>query len=124
MFLDNELKASNDLNSRNLGGQQPRTSIGDDEDNDTSYEVNMEKIMARFSNFNTMSSASSNDGNDDDQPEDDDDIVKQGEEGAEDGRDEDDEGPSQNKSPAKEPTAPIEPLIVESEPLKEEFLDN
>ena len=71
-FLNNELKASNELNSKNLGGQHPRPAVEED-DNDTNYEVNMEKIMARFSNFNSMSSASSVNNEDDD---DDDDVEK------------------------------------------------
>lgn len=45
---------------------------------DNSYEVNMEKIMARFSNFNTyVSNNSSNDDNDDEEDgKKDDDIAE------------------------------------------------
>lgn len=50
-FVDNELKKSNDTNNKSLGGQQPRHSM-DDDDNENHYEVNMEKIMQRFSNYN------------------------------------------------------------------------
>lgn len=67
MFVEGELKRSNDTNNKNLGGQQPRQSI-DDEDNEKDYEMNMEKIMAKFSNFNTVLSQHSN--QDDDEEED------------------------------------------------------
>ena len=60
-FSEGELKKSNEINNRSLGGQQPRHSIGggDDDDNDNHYEVNMEKIMQRFSNFNSLVSSNS-----------------------------------------------------------------
>lgn len=59
-YVEEELKKINDTNNRNLGGQQPRQNNMDDDDNDQNYEVNMEKIMARFSNFNSMQSSNSN----------------------------------------------------------------
>ena len=74
--MEGELKKSNDTNNKNLGGQQPRNSM-DEDDNDKDYEVNMEKIMAKFTNFNaSMSnrSSSSND-NDDDEEEDDETTI-------------------------------------------------
>lgn len=37
--------------------------MDDDEDN-SSYETNMEKIMARFANFNNLSSSDNNDDDD------------------------------------------------------------
>jgi len=74
-FVEGELKQSNTLNTRSLGGQQPR-NINDDADEDNAYEVNMEKIMARFSNFNSAMSQKSDDNDDDD----DDDDTKQEEE--------------------------------------------
>jgi hypothetical protein len=71
-FIETELKRSNDANSKNLGGQQPRTSM-DEDDNEKDYEMNMEKIMAKFSNFNTnmsnRSSTSNNNDNDDEEDE-------------------------------------------------------
>lgn len=69
-FIEGELKRSNDTNNRSLGGQQPRSSMGDDEDNDKDYEMNMDKIMAKFSNFNVLSQKSSNDDDDEDNLED------------------------------------------------------
>ena len=69
-FVEGELKRTNELNNRSLGGQQPRHSIDDTEDADNHYEVNMEKIMARFTNFNQLIT-SSNSNADDDEEEDD-----------------------------------------------------
>ena len=67
-FVEGELKQSNILNTRSLGGQQPRSSQ-DDEDESNQYEVNMEKIMARFSNFNSVLSQSSSADNEDEEEE-------------------------------------------------------
>lgn len=74
-FVEGELKRTNDTNNKNLGGQQPRSSI-DEEDGDKEYEMNMEKIMAKFSNFNNSMSNSLNntDNDDDDDVENDDDT--------------------------------------------------
>jgi len=65
-FVEGELKRSNETNNKNLGGQQPRSSMDEDDDS-KDYEMNMEKIMAKFSNFNTGMSNKSN--NDDDEEE-------------------------------------------------------
>ena len=59
-FVDGELKRSNEANTRSLGGQQPRTSMGDEDDSEKDYEMNMEKIMAKFSNFNAVLSQKEN----------------------------------------------------------------
>ena len=67
-FVEEELKKSNDTNNKSLGGQQPRHSM-DEEDNDNHYEVNMEKIMQRFSNYNTLSMSSSNQDDDEEDEE-------------------------------------------------------
>lgn len=66
-FVYGELKRSNDNNNRSLGGHNNRPSM-DDEDNDKDYEMNMEKIMQKFSNFNT---SLNNNSNDDDEEEED-----------------------------------------------------
>lgn len=97
-FTDLELKRSNDLNSKSLGGQQPRNSIGDDDENDNHYEVNMEKIMARFTNFNQLIT-SSNDNQEEEQDED----KKTDDEGDEDhsSSGEDKQLTPEKKSPAK-----------------------
>lgn len=67
-FVEGELKKSNEVNNKHLGGQQPRHGIKEEDDSDTHYEVSMEKIMQRFSNFNSIISSNSQD---DDEDEDD-----------------------------------------------------
>ena len=52
-FSDGELKASNDKNTRSLGGQQPRSLPGDDDEMEGS--MSMDSILSRFSNFNSES---------------------------------------------------------------------
>mgnify|MGYP006879641545 CR=1 FL=1 len=58
-FVEGELRKSTELNTRSLGGQQPRHSMSDDDDDNNMYEMNMEKIMQRFSNFNSLVSSKS-----------------------------------------------------------------
>jgi hypothetical protein len=71
-FVEGELRSSLDRNALNLGGQQPRGSVGDDDDADNHYEVNMEQIMKKFTNFNSQaSSASSNQDEDEAEAEED-----------------------------------------------------
>lgn len=43
--------------------------MGDDEDNDKDYEMNMDKIMAKFSNFNVLSQKSNDDDDEENQEE-------------------------------------------------------
>jgi hypothetical protein len=52
--VEGELKRSNETNNKALGDQKVRNSM-DDEGDDKDYEMNMEKIMAKFSNFNALS---------------------------------------------------------------------
>ena len=59
-FVEGELKKSNYTNTKSLGGQQSRGQFDDEEDN-SSYETNMEKIMARFANFSQLSSDNTDD---------------------------------------------------------------
>lgn len=68
-FVDGELDASNKLNKRTLGGS---TRPVEDETNDdeNGYDVQMDKIMARFNNFNRILSQSSKEDDDDDEEED------------------------------------------------------
>lgn len=70
-FSDGELKASNDKNTKSLGGQQPRSLPGDDDEMEGS--MSMDSILSRFSNFNSESQKRnpSNDFDDDDENEDD-----------------------------------------------------
>lgn len=65
-FIAGELKQSNETNAKNLGGK-PRMFM---EEEETNFEVNMEKIMSRFNTFNSIVSQSSNDDDDDDKGED------------------------------------------------------
>lgn len=67
-FEEGELARSVEVNQRSLGGQQPKQA-NDDDDDSNSYEMNMEKIMQRFSNFNTLVSQHSNTDDDDDEEE-------------------------------------------------------
>lgn len=72
-FVDDEFKKSNENNNKTLGGCSTKQS--DDQDDDTGgYDVQMEKIMQRFTNFNQILSQTS--GNDDDDEEDEDDPDK------------------------------------------------
>lgn len=64
LFIEGELKRSNDNNMRSLGGQQPRPSGSDDDDMDSS--TSMDSILSRFSNFNTAMSQKANSQQDDD----------------------------------------------------------
>lgn len=68
-FIENELRRSNETNSKSLGGPQPRSSM-DEEDNEKDYEMNMEKIMQKFSNFNSVLNQKDSN-NDEDEDEDD-----------------------------------------------------
>lgn len=68
-FVDGELKSSNDNNAKNLGGSTTKNDK-DSENEDNNYDVQMEKIMARFTNFNQILSAGNNDNNDEDSDED------------------------------------------------------
>lgn len=88
MFVDGELTRSNETNNKSLGGQQPRSSMGDDDDQDRDYEMSMEKIMAKFSNFNqSLSSRESNNDDYDDDDQDDEDKEKKDDEEDEDDKD-------------------------------------
>jgi hypothetical protein len=68
-FVDGELKSSNDNNAKNLGGSTTKNDK-DSENEDNNYDVQMEKIMARFTNFNQILSAGNTDNNDEDSDED------------------------------------------------------
>lgn len=120
-FVEGELKDSNTLNNKSLGGQQPR-SIGEEEDADNHYEVNMEKIMARFTNFNQLITSSNSNTDDDDDDED----KKEEELEREDKEEEN--APEQSTSPEK-PAAAKAPMKIqevdfkEQEPLDKEFID-
>lgn len=78
-FVEGELKKSNEINNKNLGGQQPRNL--DDDNDEKDYEMNMEKIMAKFSNFNSgMSNRSQSNDEDEEEEEDNTEINRKEEE--------------------------------------------
>lgn len=72
-FVDGELDASNKKNKRTLGGSTRPSAEEDTNDDENGYDVQMDKIMARFNNFNRILSQSSN--NDDDDEEEDEDNT-------------------------------------------------
>ena len=51
-WVDGELKKSNENYKRALGGSVGSRLSEEDEKDDNNYDVQMEKIMARFTNFN------------------------------------------------------------------------
>ena len=61
-YVDGELKKSNENNNKTLGGSTT-TPKEEDEDEKDSYDVQMEKIMARFTNFNQILSQSNSEDN-------------------------------------------------------------
>ena len=69
-FTDGELKKSNDANTKSLGGQQPRPSLGDDDDMEGS--MSMDSILSRFTNFSNERSKRETSQDDDDDDDDDD----------------------------------------------------
>lgn len=96
-FVSGELEKSNKKNKRTLGGTT-RAPEDDPNDDETGYDVQMDKIMARFNNFDQIiTHGSSNDDDDEDSDEDDptqDDDDKKGG----DGFDEDDDNASDEKT--------------------------
>ncbi len=70
-LVSGELLKSNTTNNRSLGGQQPRSNAADDDDDSNSYEVNMERIMAKFTNFNSSQSQDASQDDDDEEEEED-----------------------------------------------------
>lgn len=59
-FVDDELKKSNENNNKTLGGCT-RNNMSEDnaDEGEGSYDVQMEKIMQRFTNFNQILSENS-----------------------------------------------------------------
>jgi hypothetical protein len=106
IFVEGELRRSNDTNNKNLGGQQPRGSIDGDDDDTNSYEMNMEKIMAKFTSFSSsMSDKSKNDKDDEEEDEDTEINRKEDDEEpneVEDKKTEDKEDETRHESPTKQ----------------------
>jgi len=77
-FVDNELAKSNENNNKTLGGCTRNPNNDDnDEGGEGSYDVQMEKIMQRFTNFNQiLSETAGQDDDDDDEDEDTQEYIK------------------------------------------------
>ena len=90
-FVNGELEKSNKKNKRTLGGTT-RAPEDDPNDDETGYDVQMDKIMARFNNFDQIiTHGSSNDDEDEDSDEEDPTQDEDDKKGSGDGFDEDDE---------------------------------
>ena len=119
-FVDGELKSSNENNNKTLGGCTTKPYCDDNDEDTKEYDVQMEKIMARFTNFNQM--LSQNSGNDDD--DDDDDEANDYEKNE--NFDEDDE---EKKVDARDfdsdQGVKVEPVnLVVTEDLQQDYTDN
>ena len=91
-----------------------------DEDDTNHYEVNMEKIMARFTNFNQLIT-STNSNNDDDEEEEED----KKEENERDGEEEETKDHDDSEKPtAHSPVKVLPTEYKEEEPLNTEFLSS
>lgn len=119
--MASEYERMNELNTRRLGGQEPKTAGGNNEEEETNFEP-MEQIMARFSNFSSRSSLS---GNDEDGEEDEFDSNGQVE-----GADPESNGADGNTEAGDTATREsaekfiVEVTILEPEPVEVEFLTN
>mmetsp|Transcript_5538 Transcript_5538/g.9452 ORF Transcript_5538/g.9452 Transcript_5538/m.9452 type:complete len:302 (-) Transcript_5538:412-1317(-) len=127
-FTEGELAKSNEKDNKTLGGSTRQTNDDDDDREDNSYEVQMEKIMARFTNFNQI--ICQNQPNDDDDDEDDDETQEDKDETFDEddsdkaGGDADDKKSSHSTYEADVGVKLQKVEIKEEEPLSEEFIDN
>ena len=127
-FVDDELKKSNENNNKVLGGQSTAKIDDDDEKESGDYDVQMEKIMARFTNFNQILSQGGQADDDDDDDCDEDEAHNVGE--TDDGHDEDDEVKIKDNSAPhtlerEDTLMKVQKVeIKEPEPLEPEFVDN
>lgn len=71
-FVTGELEQSNSTNAKSLGGR-PRSNEKEEEE-DTTFDVSMEKIMTRFNTFNSLMSTSSHNDEDEEEETHEDDI--------------------------------------------------
>lgn len=106
-YSEEELKKINEVYNKSLGGQQPKQSNMDEDDNENNYEVNMEKIMARFTNFNSISSSSNQDDDDDDE-----------------NTQEEQKKSNQDEEMFKDLPLNTDDLRVEAEPFDSQYADN
>lgn len=118
-FVNGELEKSNKKNKRTLGGTT-RAPEDDPNDDETGYDVQMDKIMARFNNFDQIiTHGSSNDDDDEDSDEDDptqDEDEKKG--GSGDGFDEDDEEKDSNDDKSDFSNTPNGGVTIQKVDLK------
>ncbi len=125
-FVDGEYKHSTEINTKSLGGQQPRALSGDDDEMDGS--TSMEAILSRFSNFNSERSKRESI-NDDDDDDDDDDDEEENHEIGDHKEEEDEDRLNFLKDRDQEYQRPSTPALVQSrvkeqEPLAKEYVDN
>jgi hypothetical protein len=127
-WVDGELKKSNENYKRALGGSVGSRLSEEDDKDDNNYDVQMEKIMARFTNFNQI--LSSGGGQDEDDDDDDDENTQDSEEKDNQGFDEDDDDKrtedstisSFGQSDAGIKLQKVNLIVPEA--LDEEFIDN
>lgn len=127
LFVEGELKRSNENNTRSLGGQQPRPSGSEDDDMDSS--TSMDSILSRFSNFNTAMSQKANsqqDDDDDDEEEDNDNHQEENEDEDRDSIMKERDSQYQNVGELIRPGTPILiPTVAKAEePLVKDYVDN
>ena len=127
-WVDGELKKSNDNNKRPLGGSVSSRLSEEDDKDDNNYDVQMEKIMARFTNFNQILSSGTSQEEDDDDEED---------ENTQDSGDKNDDGFDEDDDDKKTEDSTISSFgqsdvgiklqkvnLVVPEALAEEYIDN
>jgi len=127
-WVDGELKKSNENYKRALGGSVGSRLSEEDDKDDNNYDVQMEKIMARFTNFNQI--LSSGGGQEEDDDDDDDENTQDSEEKDNQGFDEDDDDKrtedstisSFGQSDAGIKLQKVNLIVPEA--LDEEFIDN
>ena len=122
-FVDVELKNSNEKNNKTLGGCTSRNNASEEDDkDDNNYDVQMEKIMARFTNFNQI--LSQNPSNNDEDDDDDDDTHEDKEENNFDEDDDNDSAPKPEGTEA-DYAMKIQPVVLkEAEDLEDKFSDH
>lgn len=97
-FVDGELDKSNKKNKRTLGGTT-RAPEDDPNDDEAGYDVQMDKIMARFNSFDQILSQNSQH-DDDDEDDDDDPTQDEDNKASADNWDEDDEDGKESEEAA------------------------
>ena len=112
VFVNGELKVSNDRNNRKLCGQESKVSLDEDEENDKEFEMNMDQLMQKFTSFDSLFKKADN--NDDEEQED------QVEEKLEDGEEQEEK---QNQHEGQPSLKVLETNVAEPVPLQQEYTD-